>query len=67
MNTNYNIWKENILDLLDSSGINYGMIGDMITCIDNYGNKTGDVDLRVAWKYNMGYFWIMDNLKYGVC
>lgn len=51
----YVFWKTLVYDYINSWGINYGVIGDFITSIDDSGKVIGSIDLRNAWLSNLSY------------
>ena len=61
----YNIWKMEILNRIESEGINYGMIGDRITCLDDFGHRMGGIDLAYAWFNDMSSDAIIHSLTNG--
>lgn len=51
----YNIWKMEILNRIASEKINYAIIGDCITCLDDFGHRIGGIDLAYAWLNDMSF------------
>ena len=49
----YEWWKREFLNYIDYIGLNYGVLGDCVTCIDENGHKLGSIDLKEAWEKDM--------------
>ena len=59
----FDIWKKELINLMIDKNMNFGMIGDCITCIDEFCHRKGGIDLIYAWDNSLSYDEIINILN----
>lgn len=59
----YNIWKKELFSLMIDKNMNFGYIGNCVTCISEFGTRKGSIDLTYAWANDLSFDEIFDILN----